>query len=75
MKLVRTTYQKKDIHNFLVSENKPVSAKYWLEELGLDGRITKIEIEKWFRGYFVFEDAYRLFRKMECVCVGNMEII
>ena len=52
-------YWKPAIVQYLIADNKPYAAKCFGEENGTT--VTDGQLEKWLRGYFAPETAYRIF--------------
>jgi hypothetical protein len=68
------TYSKQDIYNFLKDQKRPNAASDWWLCIGTDGRITLQDAATWFKDYFPRGTSAQLFRTMQSVCTGHLEL-
>ncbi len=69
------TFIIREVATYLESIKKPFSANDFLREWDSTGNtITNAELQVWFQRYFGREQAYQLFREMECRVSQNLNI-
>jgi hypothetical protein len=66
------TFRINEVIAFLEDNKKPFAAKC-LQSLNLE-RITNQELQIWFQQHFGREQAYKLFRAMECVVTQSFSL-
>lgn len=68
----KATFNISEVATFLEDNNKPYAAKCLREFWG--EKITNEDLQVWFQRHFGREQAYKLFRTMECVVCQNLDI-